>query len=98
MLHRSHTHAAPDAPTAPSSPQLACWRTQDEELEPVETEQAQPCPAAKKQKTDYSGFKHDVARLQKNLQEFEQDLKEHSRCNRSSRTSSPRSTTRRRRR
>ena len=39
---------------------------------------AQPqAPAAKKQKTDYR-FKHDVARLQKNLQEFEQDLKEHT--------------------
>ena len=35
-------------------------------------------PAAKKQRQDYAGFKTDVARLQKNLDEFEQDLREHT--------------------
>ena len=35
-------------------------------------------PPAKKQKQDYSAFKSDVERLQKNLDEFEQDLKEHT--------------------
>jgi len=35
-------------------------------------------PAAKKPRADYASFKSDVARLQKNLHEFEQDLKEHS--------------------
>jgi len=47
-----------------------------------ETQEAEPAPAqappAKKQRTDYSTFKDDVARLQKNLQDFEQDLKEHT--------------------
>jgi len=33
---------------------------------------------AKKPRQDYSIFKSDVARLQKNLSEFEQDLKEHT--------------------
>jgi hypothetical protein len=35
-------------------------------------------PAAKKTRQDYAAFKTDVARLQKNLDEFEQDLKEHT--------------------
>jgi len=35
-------------------------------------------PAAKKARTDYSAFKSDVARLQKNLDAFEQDMKEHT--------------------
>lgn len=35
-------------------------------------------PAPKKSRTDYSAFKMDVARLQKNLEEFELDLKEHT--------------------
>ena len=33
---------------------------------------------AKKARTDYSAFKTDVERLQKNLDEFEHDLKEHT--------------------
>lgn len=33
---------------------------------------------AKKQRIDYTAFKTDVARLQKNLEEFEYDLKEHT--------------------
>jgi len=32
----------------------------------------------KKQRIDYSAFKMDVARLQKNLEEFEYDLKQHT--------------------
>ena len=35
-------------------------------------------PVAKKARTDYSAFKTDVERLQKNLDEFEHDLKEHT--------------------
>ena len=35
-------------------------------------------PVAKKPRTDYSSFKTDVARLQKNLDAFEADLKEHT--------------------
>lgn len=35
-------------------------------------------PPAKKPRQDYSVFKSDVARLQQNLNEFEQDLKEHT--------------------
>ena len=36
------------------------------------------CAPAKKQRVDYAAFKVDVARLQKNLQEFEHDLKQHT--------------------
>jgi len=35
-------------------------------------------PPAKQQRMDYFSFKVDVARLQKNLDEFEHDLKEHT--------------------
>ena len=35
-------------------------------------------PPPKKARHDYSAFKSDVARLQKNLDEFEADLKEHT--------------------
>ena len=35
-------------------------------------------PLAKKSRHDYSAFRSDVARLQKNLDEFEADLKEHT--------------------
>jgi len=35
-------------------------------------------PPAKKPRQDYASFKLDLARLQQNLHEFEQDLKEHS--------------------
>ena len=35
-------------------------------------------PAPKKARHDYSAFKTDVARLQKNLDAFEADLKEHT--------------------
>lgn len=35
-------------------------------------------PAVKKARVDYSAFKADVSRLQKNLENFENDLKEHS--------------------
>ena len=35
-------------------------------------------PPAKRNRQDYAAFKCDVARLQKNLNEFEQDLKEHT--------------------
>ena len=35
-------------------------------------------PVAKKPRTDYSSFKTDVARLQKNLDAFEADLKDHT--------------------
>lgn len=40
-------------------------------------EQVAP-PPPKKMRHEYASFKSDVARLQKNLHEFEQDLKEHS--------------------
>mmetsp|Transcript_28769 Transcript_28769/g.92178 ORF Transcript_28769/g.92178 Transcript_28769/m.92178 type:complete len:225 (+) Transcript_28769:126-800(+) len=35
-------------------------------------------PQAKRPRVDYSTFKTDVARLQKNLEEFEHDLKQHT--------------------
>ena len=52
----------------------------DEGLEPIEdgSGHAEHAPPAKKAKQDYSAFKSDVERLQKNLDEFEQDLKEHT--------------------
>jgi len=55
-------------------------KKQEDEVEPADTEQApqQQQQPAKKQRTDYSAFKVDVARLQKNLQDFEQDLKAHT--------------------
>ena len=37
-----------------------------------------PPPPAKKPRQDYAAFKTDVSRLQKNLEEFEHDLKEHT--------------------
>ena len=43
-----------------------------------DSEQAQSGPATKKARVDYSAFKADVSRLQKNLEDFENDLKEHS--------------------
>ena len=52
---------------------------QEDEVEAPEADQAPTqAPAAKKQRTDYSAFKVDVARLQKSLQDFEHDLKEHT--------------------
>lgn len=54
-------------------------KKQEEEVETPEVDQAPTqAPAAKKQRTDYSAFKVDVARLQKSLQDFEHDLKEHT--------------------
>jgi len=51
-------------------------------MEMPEPEQAEPAGpsqhVAKKARHDYSTFKTDVARLQKNLDAFEADLKEHS--------------------
>ena len=35
-------------------------------------------PPVKKQRVDYSAFRTDVARLQKNLEDFEYDLKQHT--------------------
>lgn len=56
--------------------------TQSKKSEPDEGLEHGECgsehPIAKKPRQDYSAFKSDVARLQKNLDEFEHDLKEHT--------------------
>jgi hypothetical protein len=48
-----------------------------DQSEEVALDEAEPAQA-KKQRIDYTAFKMDVARLQKNLEEFEYDLKEHT--------------------
>ncbi|KAL3929433.1 MAG: hypothetical protein SGPRY_001962 [Prymnesium sp.] len=68
---------APSPSSWPSA--ISNMQSMDDDVEPAEVEQAPThAPAAKKQRTDYSAFKIDVARLQKNLQDFEQDLREHT--------------------
>ena len=53
---------------------------QEEGMEGMDGEGSgeQSGPPQKKARQDYAVFKSDVARLQKNLDEFEQDLKEHA--------------------
>uniref|UniRef100_A0A7S4B7R2 HSF-type DNA-binding domain-containing protein n=2 Tax=Chrysotila carterae TaxID=13221 RepID=A0A7S4B7R2_CHRCT len=51
---------------------------QSKKLEDDVMNESSDQPPAKKQRADYSAFRNDVARLQKNLEDFELDLKQHT--------------------